>query len=199
MSHEPVPQGLTRLAARKARTRAAIIAAAWELFNAAGFANTSIAQIAAAAGTGVGTVYGYFPSKNELLLEVLRQHSAEVLAGADPGPGAPTLDRIFALLDRFALYLRDHRTALLDAFHNAAHGTVPEPQPLRGLVVAFEGLVRQGAEEGVVRQFPPDLLARSVTGLYLVALMGVGPWQGHGDYEKVVVELRSLARLLLLP
>src|SRR5690606_25536207 len=66
-----------RLARRKARTRAAILAAASDLFRDQGFDETSIQQIADAADTGTGTVYGYFSSKEEILRAVLQAHAEE--------------------------------------------------------------------------------------------------------------------------
>jgi AcrR family transcriptional regulator len=49
--------------------RDAILKAAQGQFTDKGFALTRIADIAAAAGVGKGTVYEYFPSKEEILLE----------------------------------------------------------------------------------------------------------------------------------
>src|SRR5215468_6442832 len=61
------------------RTRAAIVAAASELFTARGYAATSLADIAAAAGVARRTVFAAFGSKPALLRQVLDQ----ALAGDD--------------------------------------------------------------------------------------------------------------------
>ncbi len=61
------------------RTRRAIVAAAAELFVAHGYAGTSLAAIAAAAGVARPTVFAAFGSKTALLREVLDQ----ALAGDD--------------------------------------------------------------------------------------------------------------------
>ncbi len=68
-----------RLERRKARTRAAIIDAATALFHERGFEETSIQQIAERADTGVGTLYGYFGSKDQILREVLHLARNEAL------------------------------------------------------------------------------------------------------------------------
>lgn len=44
-----------------------LLEAAEELFSTHGFANTRIAEITAAAGTGISTFYRYFPTKDALL------------------------------------------------------------------------------------------------------------------------------------
>jgi AcrR family transcriptional regulator len=61
------------------RTRAAIVAAASELFTARGYAATSLADVAAAAGVARPTVFAAFGSKPALLRQVLDQ----ALAGDD--------------------------------------------------------------------------------------------------------------------
>ena len=75
----PAIQGPGRLERRKARTRAAIISSASKLFHDRGFEETSIQHIAELADTGVGTLYGYFESKDDILREVLQTERDEAL------------------------------------------------------------------------------------------------------------------------
>jgi AcrR family transcriptional regulator len=58
--------------ARRLRRAAEILAAAREVFLDKGFERASVAEIAARVGVVEGLVYSYFPSKRELLNEVLR-------------------------------------------------------------------------------------------------------------------------------
>lgn len=53
---------------KRKRTRAAILHAALQLFSRQGYENTSIDQLARAAGVGKGTVYTYFRSKSDIFL-----------------------------------------------------------------------------------------------------------------------------------
>ncbi len=53
--------------AKKQRKKKAIVEAAISLFSAQGYENTSIEQIARAAGVGKGTVYSYFQTKKDLI------------------------------------------------------------------------------------------------------------------------------------
>ncbi len=53
--------------AKKQRNKQAIVEAAISLFSAQGYENTSIEQIAKAAGVGKGTVYSYFQTKKDLI------------------------------------------------------------------------------------------------------------------------------------
>jgi AcrR family transcriptional regulator len=58
---------------RRARTRAALLRAASTAFAGKGYEGASIDAIAASVGLSKGAVYGHFPSKLELYLEVLSQ------------------------------------------------------------------------------------------------------------------------------
>lgn len=58
---------LTLRERKRQRTRAALVAAATELFERDGYEETTVAKIAAAADIGTRTFFGYFASKEELL------------------------------------------------------------------------------------------------------------------------------------
>jgi AcrR family transcriptional regulator len=60
--------------ARSKRTREAVLEAAVTCFEKRGFDETTTAAIAARAGIGVGTLYGYFRDKREVLLELLDRY-----------------------------------------------------------------------------------------------------------------------------
>ncbi len=67
--------------ARSRRTRERILRAAVACFEERGFDATTTAGIARRAGIAVGTLYGYFADKRELLLEVMAETLEQV---ADP-------------------------------------------------------------------------------------------------------------------
>lgn len=65
---------------RREATRKAIIDAARELFGAAGFASTTVDQVAAVAGVAKGAVYHHFANKEAIFGAVFEQASIEVVA-----------------------------------------------------------------------------------------------------------------------
>ncbi|HUA11058.1 MAG TPA: helix-turn-helix domain-containing protein [Solirubrobacteraceae bacterium] len=69
----------TRNERRRARTRAALLDAARTLFAERGPDATSIAEIAEAADTAVGTVYNYFDDKEALLVALIEESLADEL------------------------------------------------------------------------------------------------------------------------
>lgn len=56
---------------KKIKRRKRILAAATVLFQTRGYAETTINDIADKADVGVGTIYNYFSSKNEILLNIV--------------------------------------------------------------------------------------------------------------------------------
>ena len=66
--------------ARSRRTRRRIVEAAVHCFETRGYDATTTAMIAARAGIAVGTLYGYFRDKREILLELL-DHTMDEIAG----------------------------------------------------------------------------------------------------------------------
>lgn len=89
-------------------TRDRIVLAAMELFWEKGYASTSIADILKAAGANSGSLYHFFPGKQDLLLAVLDLY----LGGIDEMLLAPIwrdvsdpIDRVFALLDGYRRHL----------------------------------------------------------------------------------------------
>ena len=85
-------------------TRAKIIEAAMELFWAKGYGSTSIADILSRTQLNSGSLYHFFPGKQDLLLAVLEAYRDGIeemlLAPAWAGEGDP-VERVFKLLDLY--------------------------------------------------------------------------------------------------
>lgn len=84
----------------RAGKRAEIAAAAMRAFHRKGFQATSMADIIAESGLSAGAIYGHFPSKSEIILEVAgrvigaRLDEMEEFASRDPMPAPPGLIRV---------------------------------------------------------------------------------------------------------
>jgi AcrR family transcriptional regulator len=115
------------------RTRAAIVAAASDLFTARGYAATSLADVATAAGVARPTVFAAFGSKPALLRQVLDQ----ALAGDDePVPvasrpwfrpvwDAPSQDGVLGAYARVCTLIGGRAAQVFEAVRRAA-GASPE-------------------------------------------------------------------------
>jgi AcrR family transcriptional regulator len=83
MSADPPEQPASLRTRKRARTRAAIVAAGADLFQRHGYDETTIADIAAAADIGTRTFFGYFSSKEELLFPQSDERVAAALHAVD--------------------------------------------------------------------------------------------------------------------
>jgi AcrR family transcriptional regulator len=89
--------------------RSLIFDRAAELFAERGFARTSIAELAAHCRASKSWIYHYFPSKEAILYEILRDHVETLRATAERalGGGDPPKAQLRALLRAFlAIYAR---------------------------------------------------------------------------------------------
>lgn len=83
---------------KKRETREALTRAALELFVERGYDETTLAEIAAAAGVSTRTIFAYFPSKEDILfctLEGMREALTRALAERPAGTDALTALREF--------------------------------------------------------------------------------------------------------
>jgi AcrR family transcriptional regulator len=91
--------------ARSRLTRERVLAAATRCFESRGYDETNTATIAAEAGIAVGTLYGYFKNKRDILLELIDEHvhgvAEYVIAQLDPErwKGADPREKTRSLID----------------------------------------------------------------------------------------------------
>lgn len=74
-------------------TRQRLIEAASELFWERGYAAVGLAEIAATAGVRQGSLYHFFPSKDDLLLTVIERQSGLILGAIDAAMSRHALGR----------------------------------------------------------------------------------------------------------
>ena len=97
---------------KKRETREALTRAALELFVERGYDETTLAEIAAAAGVSTRTIFAYFPSKEDILfstLQAMRDALAAALADRPAGTDALTALREFILSSAHEKTELDHR------------------------------------------------------------------------------------------
>jgi len=73
------PTAPGRNARRKARTRSGLLAAARHLFATRGVEETTIGEIAEQADTGVGSLYNYFRTKDDVIVALLEEELGKEL------------------------------------------------------------------------------------------------------------------------
>ena len=188
------------LAERKAKTRTRIISAASTLFREKGYEDTSVAMVAHRAKTGVGTLYGYFPSKDDLLHEVLWVLAQETIAeyGEVLNTSKSPLDQLLAVLDLWSEFLLANGPIVRGVFQSGRSHELSGDAG-KALYDMVAGLLQTGMDEGVIRKLPADTTGRMLLSTHLIAILRIGPWGAHEDTAAVRTELETISRALLTP
>lgn len=150
-------------------TKARVERAALTLFVARGVAETTTREIAMAASIAEGTIYRYFPSKEQLALDLFRRHHralAEALA--DAAAQAESLRaRIDAIVRCYCAWADDDWT--LFAYHLLTQhlflALVPADTP--NPVDVVREVIVAAMESGEIPTRDPDLAAAAAIGVVL--------------------------------
>lgn len=163
----------TPLTERGRRTRDTLVAAARRVFESRGYAATRMQDVAAEAGVSHGTVYTWFPGKDELLREVTHAIVGEVVDAARDRPREerdtdPYL-RLSAATRRFLLgYRRNARMlAVVEEAASADPEWVALLDELREIYIGrTRRTLRRLQDEGhVAADVDPDVAAPALTGM----------------------------------
>jgi len=188
-------------------TRDRLIYTALRLFAEKGYGSTSVADVRQAADVHSGSLYHFFPGKQDLLLAVLDAYRHGIgpmlLQPAWQGVDDP-IDKIFALL-------ASYRRALLqtECQYGCPIGSLalelhePDPAVRELLAHNFEGWVRavRGCLEDARDRLPPNLQMNDLAEFVLTTMEGaVMQARTHRDiryFDSSVRQLRAYFDLLL--
>jgi AcrR family transcriptional regulator len=116
------PPGLGQRARNRATTKSRIVAAALALFRVKGFDATTTKAIARKARVAEGTVFNYFPTKEDIALHFLEQEVEHAMAAVRANKRlrkAPLEEKLFALVETQVEYLAPHERFIGAAFVRA--------------------------------------------------------------------------------
>lgn len=175
------------------KTAAAIRRQSLRLFAQHGYDAVSIRMIAEAVGVQPGALYQYFPTKQQILVTLMREHMEELLASlkaervADEPPAVA--------LEHFArFHIRYHLTRADEVFISYMELRALEPEgfaEIERLRKAYEGEIKailmRGGEGGVFRIEDPHVGAMAI----IAMLTGVNTWYRSGGRlsEKRIEEI----------
>ncbi|ATB38676.1 transcriptional regulator [Cystobacter fuscus] len=176
------------LRADAARNRERVLAVARELL-ARGDASLQMNQIARAAGVGVGTVYRHFPTRQDLLEELVNEHVLALLdqarAAEESGEPGPGLRRFLgAALD---LLLAD--VGLAEVLNAPRDANTRTARLKAELVGATTRLLEQARRAGSVRaELGVDDLQRLMCGIEHAVRIGGGRRELAERYLDVLLD-----------
>jgi AcrR family transcriptional regulator len=171
-----------------------IIDAALEVFSEHGLAAARLEDIAKLAGVSKGTIYLYFPNKEALFSEMVREMVGESITSAQ----IRITGGSDSAADKYAAYMRavwdNVRSPTFHKLHRIVEADLKSYPALmqfffseislRSMSVAA-GIVRQGIESGEFRPVDPD----AVTRIHHAVLIKHGVWCGKREQVPFVAHL----------
>jgi AcrR family transcriptional regulator len=150
-----------RRARKKEATRQKIVEAALHLFEKKGFDQTTTKAIARRAGTAEGTVFNYFPTKEDIALHFFSEELDHVIAAVRGNPRlrkAPLEEKLFALIQSQFEYLAPY-----DRFIGAALVHALKPSSKLGPFSTSSQLLHLRYTEFVEQLIDESIPARQAT------------------------------------
>ena len=189
-------------------TRERIVEAARDLFFRQGYTATGIAQILKTAEANSGSLYHFFPGKEDLLVAVLEKYRTmlepQVLRPAFDRTDDP-IERLFAVLEGYRLLLEATHFQLGCPIGNLALEVTNSQPEARRLIIqnfkawcdAIRGLIKDAAD-----RLPPDVkpagLATHVLATMEGSVMLARAYRSFEPFDEAVNQLKDYIRRLML-
>lgn len=161
---------------RLAEREQAILAAATALAAEGGMTEVQIAAVAARAGIAAGTVYRYFPSKNDLVAELMNavatRELAAMAAAADAAPGP--LSALAAGIATFAARALERRRLVWAAIGEPVDAEVDAMRLdfRQSLAAELEARIKTAIGRGLLPDQDARLAAPAIVGALMEGLIG---------------------------
>lgn len=163
------------------------------VFSEKGYAGTTISAVAARAGIGKGTVYGYFASKEELFFELFFWYGREMMAGvslAPPPPDQAVRDTFLAIVAEIVQRMQKavHMYPLTLEFWSAtASGSQRNRfrQAMEAMYTQYREWIGSLISEGIRRnEFDPDTDVAAISAgiLGTIDALGLQYWM-NPDFD----------------
>jgi AcrR family transcriptional regulator len=176
-----MPKGIPLTEEEQERRRKEIFAASVHLFLEKGFNETSMREIAQAAGVGKSTLYDYFKSKDEILvsyfeneIEVITERAQEIVA---QDMDVPT--KLRKIMKMHLAYLVDNKKLYLKLSVESQRLSLGSQQQIQSKRYAYQDMIRTLVEEGIqqeeFRPVNPLFAARSIITLLSLAVFTSRP------------------------
>jgi len=155
--------------------RTEILDAAVKVFAAKGFHNATVAEIAAASGFAIGTLYQFFDGKEQLYTAMLTEKLGMMYAGIRKtvAAAADIVKKIELLVDSHFRYVEENAEFcsifVRGDYLSLSEGSAELRKKIRSdyaLHVAFiEGVMRDGIRTGILKEMDPPMMAAALTGI----------------------------------
>ena len=181
------------------------------MFAERGLAGARVEDIAARAGVSKGTVYLYFPGKEELFIEAIRDKVARTLEGlASAAPAGPAPERLSRFLEAHWAHLRRPQFGSMYRLIMAELHQFPEltrfyADEVSGKVIGLLAeIVLEGVERGEFRSVDPFVTARIIVSQLVhhavwTSRRELFPHLGARTDDELLQEMKAFVSAALLP
>ena len=158
---------LSRQDRRRAKTRAQLLRAAKRLLATKGFHATKITDIAAAADVGTGTFYLYFPTKDALFVDLVREtaFAAAQEISAAKAPYTDNRERARVGTETFFRFAAANRDVFRILFGHSAQFDELLREVHQIFIADIEADFAAGVATGVFADLPPAFAAQAIVGM----------------------------------
>jgi AcrR family transcriptional regulator len=182
-----------RIAARKQQ----ILEAAAYVFSQKGYERATTREIAETADLAEGTLYNYFPSKQDLLIGVAQNYAEEVIADIDNAQ-AETFEGMLTQIMANRFRRGQERRLFMLFLHEARHNADVHEHYMQGalqrIITETEKRLQKMIDLGAIRPVDPVIAARtlSATIMGFAALFELGGSVGHSSPERLGAEVTDI-------
>jgi AcrR family transcriptional regulator len=176
-----MPKGIPLTEEEQFRRRKEIFDASVHLFLDKGFNETSMREIAKAAGVGKSTLYDYFNSKDEILISYFEDEIQKITARAQQinQQDLSVSVKLRQIMEMHLAYLVDNRLLYLKLTVEAQRLALGSQQQIQVARHAYQDMLRSLIEEGIqkgeFREINPLFAARSIFTLLSTAVFTSRP------------------------
>jgi AcrR family transcriptional regulator len=186
-----MPKGIPLTEEELDRRRGEILSSAVKLITEKGFNETSMREIAEAAGIGKSTLYDYFPSKDEILIAYVVDEVGYMTVVAEEiiAEELSIAEKFRRILRRHLEYMLANKQMFLRMTFEAQRLSFESQQRIQVHRHAYQDmlceLVKEGIRKGEFRPVNPLLALRSMFGLLTSAVYTSRP---TGSPDEMLME-----------
>lgn len=176
-----MPKGIQRSSDEIKEQQLRIARAAAKLIYLNGFGNTSVSQIASAAGIGKSTFYEFFSNKDEVILLLLDEPLSEIRAQAEiiSGESGTPFERITRVLHTHLGILLRNKASIFRLFFEFQRLPIAVQAQHEAKRAAYQdllvGLIQEGITEGSIRSVDADIVMKSLLSILSSVVMTPRP------------------------
>jgi AcrR family transcriptional regulator len=176
-----MPKGIPLTEEEQQRRRKEIFETSVHLFLEQGFNETSMREIAEAAGIGKSTLYDYFKSKDEVLITYFEEEIQKITERAKhiTEQDLTISEKLRKIMEMHLAYLVDNKNLYLKLTVEAQRLSFQSQQQIQTARHAYQDMLRTLVEEGIqsgeFREVNPLFAARSIFTLLSIAIFTSRP------------------------